>query len=319
MSHRTLFLLRRVVLTIPVLFVMSGFVFLIPRLVPGDPVQTLLGLRVDPKLVQALRHQLGLDQPLTIQYANWFWGVIHGNLGNDLVTGAPVRELILQRMPVTLELTLAAMAVSLALGIPLGAAAATGRKAMRTINEGIVVAGITIPDFWLGMMLVLLFSGAAHLLPPSGYAPLLTDPLQNLRYFVLPVAALALGRIAWISRTTQSVLEDTLKLPFVVYLRAKGVPEAAVTYSHGLRASAPPIITTIGIQFGNLLGGAIIVESLFGLPGLGSLVVRGILDRNYTVIQGSVMVIAALFILVNLVTDLFIGWFDPRAGESMTA
>jgi peptide/nickel transport system permease protein len=174
------------------------------------------------------------------------------------------------------------------------------------------VAGIAIPDFWLGIMLVLVFAGLTQLLPPSGYVPLLQDPLQNLRFMVLPVLTLATGEAAYILRTTRGAMEETLNGPFIQFLRAKGIRERRIVFRHALRNASVPIVTVIGIQFGVLLGGAIVIETLFALPGIGRLIVTAINQRNYTVVQGGVLVIATIFIVVTLATDVVVGLLDPR-------
>jgi peptide/nickel transport system permease protein len=182
----------------------------------------------------------------------------------------------------------------------------------------LVVAGVAIPAFWLGIMLVLLFTGALKLLPPAGYTPFVDDPLTNLRYMVLPVLTLAAAQGAYILRTTKASMLEVLDSPFITFLRAKGIGEGTIRFRHALRNAAVPIVTVVGIQFGALLGGAVVIETLFALPGIGSLVVTAINLRNYPVVQGGVLVIATLFILINLATDLLYGVIDPRtaAGAS---
>lgn len=319
MNARLRFIGRRLVLAIPVVAAMSVFVFLMIRLVPGDPVRTMLGFRATPENVRHVRNSLGLDEPLVRQYLRWVGGAARGDLGEDFVSHAPVATLIAQRLPVTVELTLLSMTLAVLIGVPLGVRAAARSGFVRGLTEGFVVAGIAIPDFWLGIMLVLVFSGFNQLLPPSGFVSLLQDPLQNLRYLVLPVLTLAAGEAAYIARTTRGAMDETLESPYVLFLRAKGLSQRRVVYRHALRNAAAPIVTVIGIQFGVLLGGAIVIESLFALPGLGRLIVTSIQQRNYVVVQGGVLVVAVLFILVNLLTDVLVGWLDPRIEEGRAA
>jgi peptide/nickel transport system permease protein len=317
MSARTAFVLRRSALTIPTLLAMSVFVFLLIRLVPGDPVRTMLGFRATPENVATVRHQLHLDESLPQQYLSWLGGLLQGDLGRDYISGESVSKLIGQRLPVTLEVTLLAMAFAVLVGVPVGVLAARGSKLVRRFSEGFVVAGVSIPDFWLGTLLVLLFGATLQWLPPSGWAPIGAGLGENLRYVTLPVLALGIGEAAYILRTTRGAMLDTLGEPYVAFLRAKGIGERSIVFRHALRNAAMPIVTVIGIQFGVLLGGAIVIETIFGLPGLGRLVVTSITQRNYTVVQGAVLVIATLFILVTLVTDLLYGWLDPRVeGQS---
>jgi len=315
MSPRAAFLLRRLALVIPSLLALSIFVFALIRLVPGDPARTMLGFRATPKTVATVRHDLRLDEPLPVQYVHWLGGVLRGDLGQDYVSGAPVGHLIAQTLPVTLELVFLAMLVALLIGVPLGVLAASGSRIAERISSGFVVAGIAIPDFWLGTLLVLVFAATAGVLPPTGWEPISAGLGQNLKFLVLPVMALATGEAAYILRTTRGAMLDTLGQPFVSFLHAKGLSKRRVVFRHALRNAAVPIITVVGIQFGVLLGASIVIETIFGLPGVARLVVTAINERDYTVVQGGVLTIAALFIVVNLLTDLAYGWLDPRVGE----
>lgn len=318
MSRKLIFILRRILLTIPMLFVMSVVVFLIIRLIPGDPVRTMLGFRATEENVATLRAQLGLDRPLLEQYFTWAGGLLRGDLGQDIVTHAPLGELLAQRLPVTFQLTALSMLLAVLVGVPLGISAATGGRVTRALTEGFVIFGISVPDFWLGIMLVLVFSGTLMLLPPSGYIPFAVDPIGNLRYMALPVLTLAAGETAYIVRTTRGAVSAVLDRPFVTFLRAKGVSRNRIVFGHALRNAGPPIVTVIGIQVGVLLGGAIIVETMFALPGVGRLIVTAINQRNYPVVQVGVLAIASIFIIVSLLTDLVVAWLDPRTAEGDT-
>ena len=315
MSPRLRFIVRRVLLTIPVLLAMSVFAFLMIRLVPGDPVRTMLGFRATDENVAVVRAALGLDRPLLDQYVAWLGGVLRLDFGRDFISKVPLTMLLAQRLPVTLELTVLAMALGLLIGIPAGVLAATRGRTTGRVTSAFVIGAISIPDFWLGIMLVLLFTGTLGLLPPSGYTPFLEDPIANLRYMILPVLTLAVGEAAYILRTTRAAMEETLASPFVAFLRAKGISERRIVFRHALRNASIPILTVVGIQFGVLLGGAIVVESLFALPGIGRMIVTAINQRNYPVIQAGILVVAGLFIFVNLLTDLLYGALDPRLAE----
>lgn len=315
MTSRLAFVVRRVLLTIPSLFVMSVVVFLIIRLVPGDPVRTMLGFRATEANVIEVRAQLGLDQPLVRQYLDFVGGILRGDLGVDIVSHESLSTLLAQRLPVTFELTGLAMALAVLVGVPLGIRAATGGRWTNRLTEGFVVLGISIPDFWLGILLVLVFAGNLMILPPSGYVPFAEDPIQNLRYMALPVLTLAVGEAAYILRTTRGAMKGVLGRPFVTFLRAKGVSHRRIVYGHALRNAAPSIVTVVGIQVGVLLGGAIIIESLFALPGVGRLLVTAITQRNYPTVQVGVLAIATIFIVVSLVTDLIVAWLDPRVAD----
>jgi peptide/nickel transport system permease protein len=318
-NARGRFILRRLLLAVPVLLAMSAFVFLMIHLVPGDPVRTMLGFRATPANVAQVREALGLDQTLLAQYTQWLGGILHGDLGQDFISNTPVATLLAQRLPVTIELTVLSMTLAIAVGVPLGVRAATKPGWVRRATEGFVIAGIAIPDFWLGIMLVLLFAGIMRVLPPSGYVPFLQDPAQNLKYMALPVVTLAFGEAAYILRTTRGAMEAMLGTPFVLFARARGLSETSIVFRHTLRNASVPIVTVIGIQFGVLLGGAIVIEYLFALPGIGRLVVTAINQRNYTVVQGGVLVVATMFILVTLLTDVVVGLVDPRIEEGQTA
>jgi peptide/nickel transport system permease protein len=315
MSRQLAFALRRLLLTIPMLFVMSVVVFLILRLVPGDPVRTMLGFRATDENVAELRRQLGLDQPLLSQYVSWIEALFRGDLGKDIVSHAPLSDLLAQRLPVTFELTTLSMLLAVLIGVPLGIRAATGGRWTKRLTEGFVVFGISIPDFWLGIMLVLIFAGTLVILPPSGYVPFGKDPIANLRYMILPVLTLATGEAAYILRTTRSAIASVLDRPFVTFLRAKGISPNRIVFGHALRNAGPAIVTVIGLQVGVLLGGAIIVETMFALPGVGRLVVTGINQRNYPTVQVGVLAIATIFIVVSLLTDLIVAWLDPRVAD----
>ncbi len=315
MSPRLRFVVRRTLLVVPVLGVMSVFVFLLIRLVPGDPVRTMLGFRATPENVAVVRARLGLDRPLVEQYWTWLTGALHGDLGRDVVSGAPLTELLAQRLPVTLELAVTSLLLALLVGVPLGIQAAAHRGWTARLTDGFVVLGVSIPDFWLGIMLVLLFSATLGVLPPSGWVPFTQDPAGNLRYLVLPAVTLATAEAAYFLRTTRAAIETVMAQPFVELLRAKGVRPRRILYVHALRNAATPIITVAGVQFGVLLGGAIIVETLFAVPGVGRLIVTAITQRNYPVVQAGVLVVATLFIVVSLLADVLVGLVDPRVAE----
>jgi peptide/nickel transport system permease protein len=316
MSPRSRAALIRLLSAIPTLLAMSVFVFALIRLVPGDPVRTMLGFRATPENVAVVRKGLGLDHSYPRQYWDWITNALHGNLGADYISGTPVSTQLGEALPVTLELTLLSMGIGATLGVIGGVISASGRQLARTSSEAVSVVGVSVPDFWLGTLLILLFAGTWQLLPPSGYVPFTSDPVQNIRFMALPVLTLAVGEAAYILRTTRGAMLETLGAPFIAYHRAKGIPRRRIVYRYALRSAAAPIVTAIGIQFGVLLGGAIIVEQVFGLPGVGRLVVTAVNQRNYTVVQGCVLVIAALFILVNLLADLLNSWLDPRIEDA---
>jgi peptide/nickel transport system permease protein len=304
---------RRLALAVPLLLGMSVLVFALMRVVPGDPAVVVLGFKATPETVRALREAFHLDQPLPQQYLRWLGGIVRGDFGIDFRQNEPIGQMILDRLPVTLELTLLAAACAALVGVPLGllAGARRGGPADRT-SLALGLLGISVPDFWLGIMLILLLSLAAGLLPSSGWVPFVEDPLLNLQHLVLPTLTLASSRAAALGRLTRAAVLDVVHRPFVQFARAKGLGETAILVRHVLPNAAIPIVTVIGLQVGYMLGGAIVVETIFALPGLGRMTLDAVLERNYPVVQSGLLVVGAMFMVVNLVTDLLYGVIDPR-------
>ncbi len=304
---------RRLALAVPMLFGMSVLVFLIVHLVPGDPASAILGLNQTPSLVARVHSELGLDKPLVAQYFIWMGHLLRGDFGTDYSSNASIGMLLGQRLPVTIELAIGALLIAVLTGVPLGVLAAVRQG--RTADAGaqaLSMAGISIPDFWLGIMLILLFSLGLGALPSSGWVPLSQDPLENLRHLVLPACALGAGFAAVLIRVTRAAMLDVLSRDYIRFCRAKGVPERTVVLKHGLRNAAIPIATVVGMQAGYLLGGAIVVEQVFSLPGVGRLVLDAVLQRDYPVVQAAVLVIGVMFIAVNLLADVLYAVLNPR-------
>lgn len=304
---------RRLGLAVPMLLGMSVLVFLIVHLVPGDPASAILGLNQTPELIARVRRDLGLDEPLIVQYFTWLGNVLQGDFGTDYSSNAPIGELLTQRLPVTIELALAALLVAVVVGVPLGVLAAVRQgRAADAGAQAVSLAGISVPDFWLGIMLILAFSLGLGLLPSSGWVPLSQDPVENLRHVALPALALGAGFAAVLIRVTRAAMLDVLSRDYIRFCRAKGVPERTVILKHALRNAAIPITTVIGMQAGYLLGGAIVVEQVFSLPGIGRLVLDAVLQRDYPVVQAAVLVIGVMFIVVNLAADVLYAVLNPR-------
>ena len=303
----------RLLLLLPVLLGTSILIFLLLRLIPGDPAQVILGLRATPERLVIVREELGLDLPIHQQYGQWLGKLLQGDLGKDYRSNESVAALLQTRLPVTIELTLLSLLLAILIALPLGIRAAikpggwADRAAMLLGS-----LGISIPDFWLGIMLILLFSLGLRLFPSSGYVRLHEDLAGNLRSFFLPALTLAVGLSAVLTRMTRAAVLEVLERDFVRFLRAKGLRERLIVYQHVLRNASIPIVTVIGLQFGYLLGGAVIVEEVFSLPGVGRLIVSATLERNYPVVQAGMLVVALLFILVNLVTDVVYGLLNPK-------
>ena len=304
---------RRLALVVPMLLGMSVLVFGLMRLVPGDPAVAVLGFKATPETIRALREAFHLDDPLPEQYLRWLWGALRGDFGVDFRQNEPIAEMILARLPVTVELTLLASAGAVLIGVPLGllAGARRGGSADRA-SLAVGLVGVSIPDFWLGIMLILLLSLGARLLPSSGFIPFAEDPAANLRHLALPALTLATSRAAVLGRLTRAAVLDTIHRGYVQFARAKGLRERAVLLRHVLPNAAIPIVTIVGLQVGYMLGGAIVVETIFALPGVGRMTLDAVLERNYPVVQSTVLVIGFLFSLVNLATDLLYGVVDPR-------
>lgn len=302
-------------MTIPAMLAMSVLVFFIVRMVPGDPAQAILGMYATPESVAAMREQLHLDDPIIVQYARWLGNVIRGDLGVDYQTGEPISSQIIERLPVTLELTLLGMLFSAAIAIPLGALAARRGGAADVGASTLGFIGISIPDFWLGVMLILLFALYFGWLPSFGYVPIDESLWGNIKHMLLPAITLGLNYAAVLTRTTRGAILEVLDRPYVTTARAKGLTERRVMIGHVLKNSAIPIVTVMGLQVGYALGGAVIIEQVFSLPGVGRLTLDAVLSRDYPLIQGSVLLITIMFMLVNILTDSMHALLDPQARE----
>lgn len=307
------YLLRRLVEALPTLFLVSVVVFFLTRILPGDPVRLLLGEEPDPKVAEEVRRSLGLDRPLLVQYASWLWNLFQGDLGRSIKDGTPVARLILEKLPTTLELATLAMLVALAIGLPSGVVAAVRRG---TWLDGLVTStslmGVSVPNFFLGIMLIYLFSLRLGWVPPSGYVELWIDPKRNLLLMVLPAFTLGTALAGAIARFTRNSLLEVLSQDYIRTAKAKGVSSAAVVLKHGLRNAAIPIVTVLGLQLGGLLGGAVVTEQIFSIPGFGRLVVDAVFTRDFTVLQGVVLTSALAVFVVNTAVDVLYALIDPR-------
>jgi len=307
------FIVRRLLLTVPVLLTMSFLVFLIVRLVPGDPAHAILGMYATPESVAALRDQLHLDDPIFVQYIRWLGNVLQGDLGTDYQTGEAISTQLLSRLPVTLQLTGFAMLFSAVIAIPLGILAAKRGGSSDVGASTLGFLGISIPDFWLGVMLILVFSLYLGWLPSFGYVPITESFGGSLRHMILPAVTLGLNYAAVLTRTTRGAILEVLDSPYVTTARAKGLKEHRVMSGHVLKNAAVAIITVMGLQTGYAIGGAVIIEQVFSLPGVGRLTLDAVLGRDYPLIQGSVLLIALIFMLINILTDVINAVINPRA------
>jgi peptide/nickel transport system permease protein len=300
-------------LLVPVSLFVSFITFMLIHLVPGDPARVLLGEDSTPEALAALRQQLGLDRPLYEQYALWLNQAVHGNLGESIQLHQPVLQAILQRLPVTIELGVAALLFSLLLAVPLGMTAATRRDSRLDwlLNVGSLL-GTTIPPFVLGLLLILLFAVVLRIFPPGGYVPFTEDPLENLRDLILPMIALGSASVAVNFRQVRASMLDVLSQDYIRAARAKGLSERRISYRHALPNALLPLLTLVGLQAGAILAGAVVVETIFLWPGVGQLTVTSILSKDYPVVQGVVLLSALSYILINLLVDLSYTIVDPR-------
>jgi peptide/nickel transport system permease protein len=309
------FLLRRFILALLTLFGVVLLVFVMVRLVPGDVVTNLVGIDAHPTPEQLanLRRLFGLDLPIHVQFGKWFGALLTGDLGESLRTNRSIASDLALRLPVTLELTVLALSIALLIAVPLGVLAAIRRgKPADYAASLFALTGLAAPNFWLAILFILLFSLRLRLLPSGGYVLFTENPLENLRHMVLPALSLGLSLAAATTRITRSSLLEVLSLDYVRTARSKGLAERVVVYRHALKNALIPVVTVIGLQVGTLLGGAIIIEEIFGLPGIGRFALEGINLRDYPVVQGAVLIVASAFVLVNVLVDVLYATIDPR-------
>jgi peptide/nickel transport system permease protein len=307
------FILRRLAQAIPVVFLSTVGVFLLLHLLPGDPALVLAGPDAPPAAIEAIRQDMGLDQPLAVQYVVWLGHVVRGDLGKSLASKLPVSQLISQRAPATLELAFAAEILTVMIALPLGTIAAVRQRTRADwAISSTVSLGLAVPNFWLGILLIILFAIGLGWLPPGGRGDWSRDPVQALKFLILPAFTLALPAAMNLSRLTKASVLEVLYEDHVRTARAKGVPEKAVVAAHVVRNALVPVVTAVGLEFGRLLGGAIVVESVFAWPGLGTLMLTSIGNRDYAIVQAGLMLLVMIFIIVNLCTDIAYGFLDPR-------
>ena len=312
------FLIRRVAAIVPLLIIITFAVYALVLLIPGDPARTLAGgIKASPAAIEQIRHQLHLDQPLLAQYWRWLTHAVRGDLGTSLFQHQSVASGIVQRLPLTLSLALGGFVVSILLGLPLGILAGTrpGSVTDRAATVGSSL-GIAMPDFWVAIILVVVFAVKARILPDIGYVGLGTDPWQWFRHLLLPWIALGLAGAATLARQVRGALIDALDQDYVRTARAMGVPERQVVGKLALKNALTPAMTVLGIQFAYLLGGTVIIEQIFSIPGLGAYILQAIDSKDLPVIQGTVLLIAVIFVVVNLLVDLAYGVVNPKVRVS---
>jgi peptide/nickel transport system permease protein len=311
--------MHRALLFIPTLLLATIMVFALFWLVPGDPALTILGGgegdsgTVSPAQLQQLRQRLGLDRPVYVQYASWLWSVLHGDLGTSLWYKTPVWAQLKDRFLVTMELAVMAILLAFCAAVPLGITSAVKQDTgLDYCSRVFCIIGVALPTFWLGILTVYALAAFFQWLPPLGYATLWEDPLLNLQQLIFPALTLAFADLAFVARVTRSAMLEVMREDYLRTARAKGVREMTVIGRHALKNALLPVVTVLGYQFGRLLGGVIIVESIFVVPGMGTLLIDSIVHRDFIVIQAVVLLIATVVLVLNLLIDLLYGVLDPR-------
>ena len=307
------YILRRLLQAIPVLLFSTIMVFLVIHLIPGDAAEVLAGPNATPQSLTALRHDMGLDQPLPVQYIVWVGHILRGDLGTSTLSGQPIAKLLQTRAPATLELTVAAMLVSIIIALPIGILSAThARGKLEWVVSTVQSLWLAIPNFWAAILAIILFALVLHWLPPGGRVADGANIGGSIKALILPAATLALFLAATLSRFIKFNLLEVFFDDYVRTAQAKGLAPRAVTYGHALRNAMLPVITILGLQFATLLGGQVIIESVFSWPGIGGLMLDGIQNRDYAVVQAGLLFIVIIFIVINLLVDMTYAVIDPR-------
>lgn len=300
-------------MTVPTFLIVATVVFTLMRLVPGDPAAVMVGDLDDPTVLEDVRQQLGLDEPLLTQFGIWIGNVLHGELGTSIMTGEEVLPAMLDRLGVTAQIVLASIVLAILVAIPVGLFAAWRQnRPSDVMTMFVVILAVSVPSFWVGILLILLFGVELNWLPTIGYVSVAENLAQGIRYLILPVTALLLGEMASLARMMRSSTIEVLRLEYIVHARAKGLPESTVLWRHALPNAFAPVLTVLGLMLGHMLGGAVVIETVFTLPGLGRFLVDGIYARDYPVVQGTLLLVAAIYVVTNLVVDLLYPIFDPR-------
>ena len=313
-----MFILRRLLSAIPTLILVSLFVFTLQKLLPGDPVLAMAGEERDPAVMEYLREKYRLNDPIPVQYVNWLGNVLTGDFGISLKTDQPVTTLLASKLPVTLELAVLALLIALLIGIPTGIVSAVRKGTAVDYGANIVaLSGISIPHFWLGILLIMVFAVKLQWLPASGFVTIGEDLGQNLKTLVLPAFVLGAGLSGILMRHTRSAMLEVLRTDYVRTARAKGLFPHTVILKHALRNALMPIVTLTTLLFGELLGGAVLTEQVFSVPGFGKMIVDAVFNRDYSVVQGVVLCVAIGFLLLNLLADVLYRMINPRLRNAL--
>ena len=309
------YVLNRLAWCVPVLLGSSVLIFVMVRLIPGDIVDVIMGTEgsATPEVRATIRRMFGLDQPIYVQYFVWLGSVLRGDLGSSLRTSEPVAGILISRLPVTIELAVLSVLMSILLAVPLGVLAAVKRGGPVELLARLVgLLGLSLPNFWLATMMILVASLWFNWLPSLIYISPLANPVENMKQMAMPALSLALALMAIVLRMTRSAMLEVLGQDYVRTARAKGLSDRLVLIRHALKNAMIPVITVIGVQMGTLFGGAVVIEQIFGLPGMGWTFVNGIYQRDYPTVQGAVLMLAVTFVVVNLLVDLTYAYLDPR-------
>jgi peptide/nickel transport system permease protein len=309
------YILRRLMQLVPSLLLISFMVFALMHAVPGDPARAMVGAgeALDPQQLAAIRHEYNLDRPLPVQYVLWLKRALSGDLGRSSVNQRPVADELALRASVTFELGIFAWLICLAIAVPAGVLAAVFRgRWLDWLATLVAVGAIALPGFWFGIMTILLFGVKLGWLPTQGYVPLSEHPIDGLRHMLLPAVALGITSAALVMRQMRSALLEVLAQDYIRTAKAKGLAQGAIVIDHALRNAMLPVITVMGLEIGRIFAGAVVIETLFGIPGMGRLMVQAVFQRDFMIVQGGVLVMATAVLLVNFATDLLYGVLDPR-------
>ncbi|MBB4145633.1 ABC transporter permease [Rhizobium rhizoryzae] len=306
-------IVTRVLSVIPVLFGLCVLSYTLLAMIPGDPITAMLGMDATPEAIAALRAKFALDEPLPLRFISWFGHLLIGDLGRSIQSGRPVLSMVMTAMVPTMQLGLAALLISLVIAIPAGVISAARRNSVADYSVSLIsLAGLSLPSFWLAILLVLFLSIRLQIFPSSGYVPIGEDPVGALRHITLPAITLGVAMAASTMRMTRAAMLDVLNADYVRTARAKGLPFRRVVWKHALRNALIPVTTLVGLQLGQLMGGVVVTETVFAWPGIGKLTVDAIFARDYPVVQGAILASAVLFVFINLATDLLYATLDPR-------
>jgi peptide/nickel transport system permease protein len=315
--HR--FLAQRLASMLATIVAVSIVIFLMVRLLPGNIIDIMFGgdATATPEAKAAAAHQLGIDGSYPSQYWRWISGIFHGDMGNSLLSQRPIADIFSSALPITIELIVFGLLIAVVIGVPLGVISAVRRNSASDYVSRIGgLAGISIPNFWLATLLLVFFSRVFHWVPPLQYVSIFDDPWKNVQEFFMPALSISVFTLAIVMRMVRATMLDVLNLDYVRTARAKGVPRRRVIRKHALRNALIPVVTVVGFEVGVLIGGAAVVEIIFGLPGVGYTLLNAIFQRDYPVIQNATLLIAAVFVVVNVFVDLIYGWLDPRISLS---